>query len=129
MTSKEKNVFSNGDQPATERQLGYIKGLKEKLGDTSPTSPDLTKANGSNLIEALQAKEETHKAQNNEVKQSFEGVNKTNGETPAVKIGMIEKLVLKHFSRRNEALPTAQAFIKTCNYMLALCNAWEESLK
>ena len=119
MTSEEK---------ATQKQLDLLSQLNKGLGET----PDLTKKQASELItEILEAKNGKAESDSNrkEILATYEGVKKTNGEIPAVKIGMIEKLVLKHFSRRNEALPTAQAFIKTCNYMLALCNAWEESLK
>jgi len=133
MTKQE--VFSNGDKPASPKSIGYLKSLYKKLGLNDTVPEGVTQGVVSGLIEPLVAKVEEQNNKPAEVQQSFEGVKVekpaviTNGDTPAVKIGMIEKLVLKHFSARNEALPTAQAFIKTCNYMLALCNAWEESLK
>jgi hypothetical protein len=51
---KDPDDWTTGDEPMTGAQASYLKTLSEEAGDDDAYDPDLTKADASKRIDALQ---------------------------------------------------------------------------
>ncbi|MDI4234161.1 DUF3072 domain-containing protein [Bradyrhizobium sp. Arg237L] len=55
-TEKDPNEWVSGHDPMTGAQASYLKTLAEQAHEPDPTAKELTKAEGSELIEKLRKK-------------------------------------------------------------------------